>query len=161
MATMKLSDYRRLLRPDKHRIDDGLEEQASLLDEISDARARANTAANLAKDELARIEAIVGDDLLELHGKLSVDNLKARVIRDSRRRDVFNAYQDAREAAEQWDGLYEAWKSRGFQLRGLADLWMASYFNSDSYTPREHERTARRPSERTATHVSTQRRNFR
>lgn len=127
-----LQDYRSRLRIEKHQLDDELEVQAELLHRISEKVVSAKSRALAAKDELDRLEGEIYSDAKQDSPKATVPELQGITMRDDRRMDKWRRYQVARESQESWESLHEAWKSRGFALRALVDLRLASYYTSDS-----------------------------
>lgn len=124
--------YQGLIRIRKHHLDDELEIQAELLHQISDCTVAAKSRALVAKDELDRIEGNLYSDAKQDNPKATVPELHGITMRDPSRREAWGKYQAARHEQEAWEGLHEAWKSRGFALRALVDLRLASYYTSDS-----------------------------
>lgn len=127
-----LDYYRRRLRLDKHALDDELEEHALLLDEIAQEEARRNTAALKAKDQLAKLEGRLADDIKAGDPSLSIAKVDAQVRRHPERREAMQAWLEAREAHEQWSALRDAWKTRGHNIRNLSDLYTGQYFALNS-----------------------------
>lgn len=130
--------YQGMIRIRKHHLDDELEMQAELLHKISDCTVRAKSDAMAAKDELDRIEGSIYSDAKQEHPKATVPELQGITMRNPARRESWKKYQQARQDQEEWEGLHEAWKSRGFALRALVDLRLASYYTSDSPSSSEH-----------------------
>lgn len=134
-----LAYYRRILRVDKHCLDDALETQSQIQDEISSELAQATSRMNLAKDQLDRKTADVIAELKE--GKVSETLAAGLAKKDQRRLDLWRVYQDAREEHEQWVGLYDAWQRRGYSIKTLAELYVAQYFAVTSVTTTTSGRT--------------------
>lgn len=128
MRTHPIDYYRSRLRVSKHALDDELEDHADLLDQIGFAEARAATDVARTKDELARVEARLGDDYRDSGERLSVDDVKRRVVRNRERIAAFNAHIAAVEVHGAWKSLYEAWKSRGFNMKTTGQLFADQYF---------------------------------
>lgn len=129
---MDLSTIRARLRIAKHSLDDELEMQAELLHQISEAVVRAKSKAIALKDDLDRLEGDIYSDAKQHYPKATVPELQGITLRDPERIDAFRLYHAARDEQESWEGLHEAWKSRGFALRALVDLRLANYYTSDS-----------------------------
>jgi hypothetical protein len=132
---MNIKDYRGMLMISKHRLDDELEIQAEIQDRIATQKALANTKQLEAKDLLMRKEGRLAEDLRDDEPKLTVGAINAKVARDPERMKAWDHYQAMRAEHEAWEGLHEAWKSRGYNLKAMADLWQAGYWTSDSYSP--------------------------
>lgn len=124
--------FRNMLRINKHRLDDELEIQAELQERISAHTARLNSRMLECKKGLDAEEARVIAQLKDNDAKLT----NPQAEKEARRhRDYISAWQSyavARQEHEEWLGLYEAWKSRGYQLKTLADLFSDQYFTIDS-----------------------------
>lgn len=131
---MSLEQYRGMLAIQPHRLDEELEIQAMIQDRIANQRAIANAKQLEAKDILARKESRIADELREDDPKLTVGGVNGKVARDPERLKAWDHYQACRTEFESWDGLYESWKTRGYKIRDLADLWIAQYYTTDSYT---------------------------
>ena len=127
-----LSTYRGMLRIEKHRLDDELEKQAEYLHRISECVVLAKSEALNAKDELDRLEGQIYSDSKLDYPKATVPELHGITLKDPDRIKLWQKYQAARHKQEDWEGLHDAWKSRGFALRALVDLRLANYYTSDS-----------------------------
>ena len=55
---------------------------------------------------------------------------------DPGRAAAWQELQSRRDELEQWRGLHEAWKARGFSIKELVALYVAQYFTVDSRGPR-------------------------
>lgn len=137
-----LDNYRNLLRIDKHRLDDELEIQAEMQERISSEVARLNTRAQEAKDELARTEARLLEDAKDRDPKLTVSQLEASVKRHPDRTKAWAKYQAVRETYEEWVGMLDAWKTKGFKLADLGNLFASDYFAVNSLS-RDRDRKDR------------------
>ena len=127
-----LTDIKGMLLINKHRLDDELEVQAEVAGHISEALASANSRMSACKEELDQVAAKV---LLELRSggeKLTAGEVTAEVEVDPTRVSKLREYLAAKKEAEQWSGAHDAWKQRGFALKGLGDLYVAQYFVVDS-----------------------------
>jgi len=128
MKTHSIEYYRGRLRVDRHHLDDELEEHAMLYEQIGQAMSLAASAALKAKDRLAKVEGRVAENLKADDPSLSVPRLEAKVRRAEARLEAFDQWMQARERHEEWVALYEAWKTRGFSIRNLSDLYNSQYF---------------------------------
>lgn len=140
-----IKTFRDMLAVNKHDLDRELEIQAVVMDRISQQVGRTGRALVEAKDELARAEARISQNLAENSAtKLTVTALDAAVKRSPERRDAFRALQDARSEFEAWEALREAWKQKGYSLKTLADLYASSYFAVSATQSRGHDSGPRR-----------------
>lgn len=115
-----------MLRVNKHRLDDELELQAEIQDVISEFTSLLNGRQQEAKDSLSRLEARMFVD--RKAEKMSSELANAEISITPARVTAWQAYQIARREHEEWQGLLNAWVSRGYQLKVLADLFIAQYF---------------------------------
>lgn len=134
---ISLREFAELLRIDRHRLDDELELQAELLHRISEEVVKAKSKAVELKDLLDRLEGDIYSDAKQHYPKATVPELQGITLREPQRIAAFRNYHAARSNQESWEGLHDAWKSRGFALRGLIDLRLANYYTSDSGSHKE------------------------
>ncbi len=127
-----LEQYWAMLRVNKHRLDDELEIQPEIMDQISTQVVLRNNRMIEAKDDLARIEGRLADDVREDDPKAGVAFIDSRVRREPERIEAFRRYQQARAEHEAWQGLLEAWKQKGYSIKTLSDLYNANYFSLSS-----------------------------
>lgn len=129
--------YRAMLKVSKHHLDDELEIHAEVMEQLTTEVALRNTLMIRAKDDLAREEGKLAEDIKEDEPKLSIGAIDAKVKRDPYRVKSWTHYQNAREGHEKWVGLLEAWRQKGFTMKNLSDLYSAQYFalNSTSARP--------------------------
>lgn len=161
MRSHPIEYYRSRLRADRHQLDDELEDHALLMEQISQACAAANTAALRAKEQLAKVEARLVEDLKAEDSSLTVQRLDGKVKRHPDRREAFDAWMQARQEHEEWLGMQDAWKTRGFTIRNLSELFANQYFALDSTrAPRRRidERTYEQARERMSGERVTRRR---
>ncbi len=137
---MSIDDYRRKLRVNKHTLDDELEEQPDIMDRISRKIVELNSKAQEAKDELAKTEGRIAEDVKESDPKLSLPVIDAKVKRSPDRVRAWQRFQNARAELEEWQGLLEAWKQKGYSIKTLADLYAANYFSVNSTTMSDRQK---------------------
>lgn len=122
------------LRINKNLLDDELEQQAQLqhhiATEVDHARDRLEAATNELEEHEAKSFVSVSDRHRET--KVNLDYIKNVVRSDATRTDLWLSTNTARASYEQWDSLLQAWKSRGFALKALAELATANYFAVDT-----------------------------
>lgn len=139
---MSLSHYRALLPISKHDLDSALEVQATIQDEVSRELALANTRTLEEKDKLAQIEGELADSIKESDPSLSIPKVEAKVKRHRDRLAQFDRWMRAREEHEQWLGMLDAWKARGYSIKTLANLYGEQYYAPRSATARNATREA-------------------
>lgn len=150
MPSYSYKDFSAMLRISKHRLDDELEVQAELQEHISTEVARRKTAAEQAKEELERLEGGLTLDFRDSEEKLTVGEIKAKVQRNERRIKAYDRWLEAREALEQWEGLLDAWRKRGYGINTAAQLYASQYFSLRSVSAREPIRPRESRGERAA-----------
>lgn len=135
---MSLSDdintYRKMLFVQRHRLDDELEVQAELMERISAATVVRNSRSIEAKENLSQVEARLLEDARDDDPKLTAAAADAKIRRDPERIKAWRIFQAARAEHEQWQGLQDAWRQRGFSIKTLADLYTANYYSPTSTT---------------------------
>lgn len=135
-----IDTYRKMLAVNKHRLDDELEIQPDVMMRIASEVTTRNGRQLEAKDDLARIEAELAEELREDEPKLTVAGIDGKVRRHRSRLDAWRKYQAARTDYEDWAAMLEAWRQRGYTLKTLADLYSAQYFSTDSVVVNERRR---------------------
>lgn len=143
-----LDTFRRLLRINKHRLDDELELQAEVMDRISDQISRLAASVDVAENDLKLTEARIFRQTKDLDEKITDKATENIVKRHSDRIKAFDRVVSARQDLAQWQGLHEAWKSRGYSINKLCDLYVAQYFTKNSHSI--SERSDRRRGEESA-----------
>jgi len=138
-----LQTFRGMLRINKHRLDDELEVQAEVMGRISDQIAHLAAKAAEALDAVKVAEARIYRQLKDDDEKLTDKAADSAVRRHQERTRAFEKLTMVNQELAQWQGLYEAWKARGFDVRKLCDLYFAQYYTKDSHTPSNQNRHAR------------------
>ena len=128
-----ITTYRNMLRINKHRLDDELEVQPDILDRIGQRVTVMNSRALEAADELKRHEANAYFSIKDAD-KLSETAIKEKVRIAPARLQAWGRLQAARSELEEWQGLYEAWKQRGYSLKELVSLYSAQYFTASPHS---------------------------
>ncbi len=121
--------YRNLLPVMKHRLDDELELHAQVYETISSKVVVLNSRMLEAKNRLASVEDRLAEGFREDHEKLTKDAIEGKVRRHRDRTEAWEAYQRARADHEQWSGLLDAWKQKGYSIKTLAELYTADYYS--------------------------------
>ena len=137
---MTLDQIRAMLYINKHRLDDELQVQGDIMDRISTQVVLRNSAMIEAKDDLAKTEGRIAEDLRDTDVKMTVGMMDAKVKRDPERLRAWTRYQAARAAHEAWAGLLDAWKQKSYSIKTLADLYAANYFTLSNTQTSERQR---------------------
>ena len=142
---MPLDQYRKMLHVNKNRLDDELEMQSDFMMRISSQVVALNSSFLEQKDLLAQLEGRIAEDVKEGDLKLSLSAIDAKVKRDANRIKSWQKLQACRAELEEWQGLLDAWKQKGYSIKTLSDLYAAQYFSVDS--TRVSERQQKRDEE--------------
>jgi len=129
-----LDTYRRMLRPNKNRLDDELETQADVMDRISDRIAKLVAQNDEAENDLKLVEARLFRSFKDEDEKTTDKAAESAVKRHQDRARAFEKATQMGYELRRWQGLYEAWKTRGFAINKLCDLYAAQYFTKDSHS---------------------------
>lgn len=139
-SILSISQARGLLFINKHALDDELEVQAETLYHIVEEQSKANGQLARAKNHLESVEAGLFQDFSDQTPKPTKDLILAQVQDSADRAKAFDLFLEAKEVADRWNGLFEAWRARGFALRELCGLHLANYYSSDSVSPSQVRR---------------------
>jgi hypothetical protein len=129
--------YRTMLPVLKHRLDDELEIQAQIMEQISSETVRFNVRMLECKLALDKVEARLTAELKDDDPKMTVAVIDGKVKRDPEREAAWKAYINALGEHGRWVGLQEAWRAKGFSIKGLGDLYAAQYFQLSSHQVRD------------------------
>ena len=127
-----INTYRRMLRIQKHRLDDELEINAEILDKIGQALARRNSLMLEAKKSLEITEARVLEQVKADDPKMTNPQAEREVKRDREYDSAWKAYQVARQEFEEWEHLMRAWITRSYDIKAMCELHGQQYFAIDS-----------------------------
>lgn len=134
--TLDVDEFKKYLRVDKHRLDDELVQQPSLLFEVSEALTEAIDSRDALKNDLTVVEAEEDkrfrkefDDAEE---KYTEGTIKAKIMTSKRRQAVHKQFAAAKALADQLNALKEAFLARGYAIRDLCQLHVANYFQETS-----------------------------
>lgn len=133
-------EIRSRLVVDKSRLDDEWELHSQIAEQISRRVAQLEREAAEAHDDLKRCEAGLVLDFKREEVKQTASEVEARVVRDNRRREALKVDLAFAEQLAAWKGLQAAWRDKGFAMRGLADLYLGSYYDSSSTYVQRRER---------------------
>lgn len=156
-----LAQFRAMLPVHKHRLDDELEVHADTMDRISQQVWAMNRREVEAKDALAKIEARRGADLRNAAEKgTTVGEIAGLVLRDPERIRAFNAHLNAMEEHAHWKSLLDAWRTKGFNIKTLADLHSANYYSPTSTIASSDQVTTSQQAARQAIRAASQTSSF-
>lgn len=129
-----LDEIRARLPVSRYRLDDDIEIQASVQETIGARVAELSLRCAELKERLAVTEARVSQEVRDRYEKISVENAKHVMVRDTNRQQAVALVQSATHELKLWEAALEAWKSRGYSLKTLADLYASQYFTLSSTT---------------------------
>lgn len=147
---MELDDYRKMLKIDRHNLDEELIQQASHFMGVAEAFALAVSKREFAKEEVNRVAArlYVRFRKNQAEGeKVTEAQINAKISKHEDHIAARDGYKQASEDADRWLALKEAFHQRSFMLRELARLYDAGYWQPNSSagkSPRDHERDVQR-----------------
>lgn len=128
-----LAHYRGLLRTNKHRLDDELEQQAELQERIAQEVTRLQARVASRADELKRTESTLVEDAYkdatERGVKITVEQANSKMRRNGDRQRVYDRLLVEQAELRDWENLLDAWKVKGFTLRDLGALYSSDYFS--------------------------------
>lgn len=141
-----LETYARMLRPNKHALDDALEEQAEVQYRIAEHVELLESKLDLSTELLKKQEASL---FSQRKTAGDADKLAGENVRlDPRRTPLWEGQQRLRLELGQWKALYESWKARGYSIKDLVALYSAQYFtvgpNSSAPRPARTDYSERR-----------------
>lgn len=129
---MELTNIRKMLKINRHRLDEELEVNSDIQERIGREVARRNSLMLEAKRMLTETEARVIADLKEADPKLSNPIAEKEAQRHRDYRAAWTSYQVARQEHEEWEAAYKAWITRSYDLKALGELYGFQYFTIDS-----------------------------
>lgn len=139
MTSKSLNDLQGQLSIDKLTLDDEVIRQPILFYEVSDQLTEAMAERDAAKEELAAVDAELGN---KLRKKLSVGQtrvteglISSHVLTSPDHERAFNAYLEAKKRSDKLEALKDAFKQRSFMLRDLVSLYSANYYETTSIKP--------------------------
>lgn len=127
-----MQTIRNMLLINKHQLDDELQNDAYVADQISQQLTRAQAKMDAAKAEVARTEARLYAELKDSNDKLTEAGVKAAIVRHPTMVSAEGQLQAFSHDYRQWLLLREDWKTRHFDIRGLAQLHTDGYFAATS-----------------------------
>jgi hypothetical protein len=134
MSERKLGEFKASLLIDKNDLDNELEVQPQMYYMASEELAQAVSSRDAAKEDLARVDARLYDEIAKRDEKLSDSKIRAQVSLHRDHVEAFEDYNAARSLADRWAGMVESWRQRGSMLRQLAELYVTNYYTTGSTT---------------------------
>ena len=131
-----INELQGYLEIDKHALDDEIVKQPTLFFKASEAFAEAVAERDACKEELATVDAELDGEVrhrLETRGdKVTEAIVKNEIQTHKKHGPAFDTYILAKTRADKLQALKEAFQQRGYMLRDLASLFVASYYDNSS-----------------------------
>lgn len=136
MSIMKLEQLKALLTIDKNSLDDEISKQPMLYYDIAEACVEASAERDARKEELATVDAELDGKvrmaLAKREEKVTEAMVKNAVQTNQEHETAFEAFMKAKTSADLLVAMKDAFGQRGYMLRDLAQLYIASYFEQSS-----------------------------
>jgi hypothetical protein len=131
------------LKIDKYALDEGLVEQPETMQRACERYAMAISRRDWAKDLVKQTEAKlylrIRDELTFKGEKMTEALLSAMVDAHEERAKAVREWVDAAQEATRWEGMKDSYKDRGYALKELSALHLASYFAKNSAEGSAHQ----------------------
>ena len=131
-----VEELKSLLKIDKNALDEELVQSPELLFKVSDAYIEAIDLRDALKNDLAVAEAEadkkIRHDADVADEKITEGAIKARILTHKDRVKAYNAFLDAKLAADRLGALKEAFTLRGYAIRELCQLFTSNYYQERS-----------------------------
>lgn len=152
-----IRQFKQKLRIDKNDLDGELVIQAHVFFEVSERLTWAKAERDSVKQECDELAGNIKAEIFEEQPKLAATKADALVRKDPEFIDLYKERKEADRIVGMWEALVEAFKSRGYMLRQLADLFVANYYSptsmgesSEEKRQKSAERTRRSRDERSS-----------
>ena len=133
---MEIEQLKARLAINKGGLDDEVSQQPTLYFEVSEAYVEAAAVRDACKEELTSIDASLDGEvraaLARSEDKVTEAMVKNSVQSHEKHQAAFDTYMEAKTKADLLAALKEAFGQRGYMLRDLAQLFMASYYEQSS-----------------------------
>ena len=130
------------LKFNPHALDTAILQQSFLYQKVQEYYANSISDRDLAKKQLEEDYAKVSLRIREqssLEGKkLTEDLVKQLTLLDPDYQESTSVWLDAKLDSELWGALKESYSSRGFMIKTMAQLWIASYFSNTTVRDTEN-----------------------
>ena len=146
-SAVALRSYQKRLQIDRNDLDGELVIQAQVMFEVSEALTWAKAERDAIKQEMDEEAGIIKAQLFQEEPKLAGTKADALVKKDEGYMEIRKEKSEKDRIVGQWEAMVEAWKSRGYMLRQLADLYVANYYSptsaGESSSEKRHKRRER------------------
>lgn len=129
---MNIETYADQLKINKHQLDEELVVHSDVLFRISDQLSKLRELWAAATDEFkkAEAEAFAAQKQMMDNGKpLSDTRAEMAVRNDPYRNKAWTVMVGCKAELERWEALYEAWKTKGYNMNTLASMYATGNFS--------------------------------
>jgi hypothetical protein len=135
--SFSVEEFSELLLIDKHKLDEEINAQPSLFYRVSEAFAEACSVRDFMKEELGRVDAQlyanIRGDCEKAGEKVTESKIQNEIALHKKHIAHLDEYLEAKRKADVLQGLKDAFNQRSYMLRDLASLFVASYFEKESF----------------------------
>jgi hypothetical protein len=131
-----IEEFEAYLVLDKNKLDTIVSTQSSLMHKVGKECAKAVGEAATQKGHLKRVEAMLSGvhrKKLEKIGRTTEKQVEHCMLLDERRITAFEKYNDSIIFADIMESLKDSFKTRGFMIRDMVAMMLASYYAKDSF----------------------------
>lgn len=125
-----------------HELDKAILQQSSLYQKVQEYYVNSSSDRDLAKklleEEYAKVSLRIRDQAVSEGKKLTEDLVKQLTLLDIEYQEVSSTWLQAKLDSELWGALKESYSSRGFMIKTMAQLWIASYFSNTTVRDTEN-----------------------
>lgn len=138
-----IEEFRNYLEIDKNSLDDEVVQHPSLFFRVSEAYVEAAAVRDIAKEELATVDAELDRQIREnFEGeKITEATIKNQIQTHKAHKAAMDAYLTAKHNADLLGVLKEAFSVKGYMVRDLCSLAVANYFESTSIRSEQTDQT--------------------
>jgi hypothetical protein len=144
--TINLKELKGYLAINKAALDDELVHQSEIFCNVGEAYIEAVDQRDALKEDLGIIEAELDNEIREKADlrdeKITNDGVKARVRSDPKRKIAYRAYAVAKRKADRLGVLKESFLQRASMLKHLCELYVANYYEQNSFRGTDRQDTA-------------------
>lgn len=132
--TVDINEFRAYLSIDKSSLDDEVIRQPSLFFEVSEAYVEAAAERDYAKEDLANIDAVLDSSIRKkLSDKKPTEGAVKGLVQCSEEHSkAMRVYLEAKQLADKFAVLKDAFQQRSYMLRDLVSLHTSNYFQDSS-----------------------------
>lgn len=120
----------------KHDLDAALLQHSELFYRCGEMVAKYSSVRDEAKKRMeesyAKNSLRIREECVQEGRKVTEDLVKQLTLLDDDYKEDCTTYLRAKWEADVWDALKDAYSSRGFMIKEMAELWKASYFNTET-----------------------------